>query len=351
MIRLYLQRRNLHMFGVLLLLSMNYAILRSVRNTVAVVGLGKSAYSIPFFELFGVLPAAFLMTWILSRQLSRHSPQRIFSAVSLSFTLFFLTFALFIYPALTVWQEKTLWNPFYIKIVLQSCSMVYYIMAELWQPALINILFWGFINAHVPKDTASQLYPFLLLGSCTGALLAGPLLMTFTPKLFPWHVSGDPWINSFVILTCIMACITCLAVALFQNLTAHTGTYLGREEKADNNFKDSLHACFNSKALKLMSWIVIAEYVAYALGEVIFLDVLKLYAPAPCDYCSFMGRLSIANNVLTMALLLFITPVILRKYKWVVSALVLPITLLVIELAFFICLRNEGMSTRIFRSE
>lgn len=51
--------RDILMFNIFLLLNLNFTILRSLRNTLAVIDLGSGAHFIPVFELFGAMPATF----------------------------------------------------------------------------------------------------------------------------------------------------------------------------------------------------------------------------------------------------------------------------------------------------
>jgi ATP:ADP antiporter, AAA family len=88
---------------------------------------------------------------------------------------------------------------------------------------------------------------------------------------------------------------------------------------------------------------VIADYIAYSLGEVIFLDVLKLQFPNPTDYCNYMGTLALWGGIVTFVSSVFITPFVLQRYRWLVAALVTPICLLLTEGLFFIFLRAQSV--------
>src|SRR5579863_6802782 len=94
------------MFGICTLLNVNYAVLRSARTALAVADLGGGAGSIPWFELCGTMPGAFLMTLSV-------------------FVLFFLFFSLGIYPLL----PKTGESVWFAKLA----SMLFFVMAELWK--------------------------------------------------------------------------------------------------------------------------------------------------------------------------------------------------------------------------
>jgi len=89
------------MFTLFLLLNLNFTILKSLRNTLAVVDLGGGAHTIPFFELFGALPGAFLMTSLLAFLLRRFSIEKVFLSTLIIFLGFFLIFAIWVYPFLS----------------------------------------------------------------------------------------------------------------------------------------------------------------------------------------------------------------------------------------------------------
>ena len=110
------------------------------------------------------------------------------------------------------------------------------------------------------------------------------------------------------------------------------------------SLKESLLVSFQSPPLRLLSWIVIADYIAYSLGEVIFLDVAKLRFPDANDYCNYMGSLALWTGILTFISSLFITPFILKRCRWVVASLITPFCLLITEGLFFIFLRGKATS-------
>jgi ATP:ADP antiporter, AAA family len=101
---------------------------------------------------------------------------------------------------------------------------------------------------------------------------------------------------------------------------------------------ESFRICFRSRYLMLLAWVTVADYIAYALGEVVFLDVLRQKFPDPRLYADFMGKLSIWNGCLTAFSAVVITPYLLRKARWVVASLVTPMCLLLTEGAFFLTL-------------
>jgi AAA family ATP:ADP antiporter len=328
------------MFAIVLLLNIDYAILRSTRNALAVADLGGGAGSIPWFELCGTMPGAVLMTLGLTWLLNRYPIQKVFSLVLAVFVLFFLGFTLFLYPFLPQIEPIFSFMP-----VL--ASMLYFVMAELWKIALITVLFWGLVNQYVPVEDAKKYYAPLMLGASLGTIGAGPLISVCTSHF----LTNGSWSVSLGLMMGLVALLSLLAGKLFQSLARHlTLTFppaAPKEKESLPSVWESLRICCQSPYLLLLAWITIADYIAYALGELIFLDVLKEKFPDPRDYCDFMGKLSFWSGLLTAFSALVITPYLLRRCRWVIASLVTPLCILLTEGAFFFVLWSPKFSTQI----
>jgi AAA family ATP:ADP antiporter len=334
------------MLAISCLLNMNYAILRSARNALTVADLGGGAGAIPWYELCGTMPAAFLMTLILSWLLSRYSVQRVFFMTLAVFVLFFLSFSLVIYPLMPSikWaMQSSPWIPFWASELLpQFLSMLFFVMAELWKIALLTVLFWGFVNQYISMENAKRYYAPLMFGGSIGTVLASPLITCCTSDLF----SKQSWSYSLSLMMSALALISLLIAWMFFHLSRQ----FSEPEKKISPLPDpppfslweGLKICCQSPYLMLLAWMTVADYIAYALGEVIFFDILKQKFPDPREYCDFMGKLSLWNGALTAICALFVTPLVLRRYRWVVASLATPVCLLVTEMAFFFALLNPA---------
>jgi len=325
------------MFSIFLLLNLNYTILRSLRTTLAVVDLGAGAQSIPFFELFGAMPGAVLMTWGIARLMNRYPIHKVFILTMTAFLGFFMVFTFLLYPFLADMQKSGDVGAAAVQVLV----MLFYVVAELWKPGLAIVLFWGLINQYLLVDEAKKLYAPLMLGGSLGAIVAGPLIGLCTSESFwMWFpVHAERWTHGLNLMVLFITVIGVIAGFLYYILWRCFDQYSQKYEagaasdiyKGAISFKNSLLACIENKQLRLLSWIVIADYIAYSLGEVIFLDVLHIYLPNSSDYCAFMGNLSLWGGVLTFILSLFVTPMVLQHCRWVVAALVMPICLLLIN--------------------
>jgi len=338
------------MFSVIFLLNLNYTILKSARRTLAIADLGGSAISIPFFELFGTLPAALLMTFILTKILKRFSLQKVFSVAMFFFTGFFFLFSAIYYPKLVELQHYS-WAPYLMK----GSSMLFYVMGELWKPTLIQILFLGFINLNLSMDEAKSMYPSLMLGASLGAVVAGPLTVFCNSKIL-WGmapVAASHWNHSLILMMISVLLIGIITMMLFQSLN---NLFPNQEkpfekEKEQFSLREAISFFFQSGPLRLMGWIVFADYIAYSLAEVLFLEVLKQKFPLPTDYCTYMGYLSLWHSILTVLSALILAPMVLKKTKWITSAIILPFGLLIIEGIFFFFIVGKDLTLSLFHMD
>lgn len=333
------------MFSVVALININFNILRSMRNALVVADKGGSASFIPYFEFFGTFPAAILLTWGLSRLMRAFSFRKVFSITMGFFLGFFLLFPFVIHPhreAVQLFFEKTLGQ---FPLFTRWSDLLFYVMAELWKVALLSVLFWGFINQRLSYENAKRFYPPLMLGSSIGAILAGPITVFCTSEMC-WQMfsfATERWLHSLISLTTVMVIFGVLTLLAFNALYALLSTgkvYPVDEEKIPFkrrllSLSSSLHYMVRSPYLLAMLFIVVAEYVSYTLGELIFLETLKQKFPSPADYCKYLGNLTMWTGILTAFSAVFLTPYLLRKYRWSYSAMLTPVLMVIMTCSFF----------------
>lgn len=342
------------MFFVVSLININFHILRCMRSALVVGDTGGSAALIPYYELFGTFPMSIAMTWVLSRLMRVFSLRFIFLATSTSFLLFFVAFAFVIYPYRTEIQHLLetqvgiLFGLPQLKAAFAHWpDMTFYVMSELWKVALLSVLFWGCMNQHLDIEEAKRFYPPLMLGTSVGMLLAGPLTVFCTSE-WGWRLftlSDQHWQHSLYALTlCLVLCgglTMMLFGSLFEYLRARTPSpqeLLSAKEPFSRrllSLSSSLRYMLKSPYLAALLFVVVGEYIAYTLGELIFLETLKAKFPTPADFCKYNGILTSVTSVLTACSALFFTPYLLKKYSWTTCTLIPPILMVVTTVAFF----------------
>lgn len=343
------------MMWVVSLLNINFNILRSMRNALVVTGTGGSAAFIPYFELFGTFPASILLTWVLSRLLRIYSLRFIFSAMMCFFLSFFVFFAFVLYPCreqihhFLVGKLSFLASSAWMKSALTHWSdLLFYILSELWKVALLSVLFWGFLNQKLSMGEAKRFYPPLMLGSSIGTILAGPITVFCSSQMsFHWFALSEMrWQHSLYLLTIFMLFCGFLTLIsfnslfkLFQDRSGEPApeTFTAKEPFSQKllSLSSSLRYLVRSPYLTALFIIVVAEYISFALGELIFLETLKEMYPTTSDYCQYMGSLTLWTGVLTALSALIFTPYLLQTFRWSHNALITPAFLVLVTGVFF----------------
>jgi AAA family ATP:ADP antiporter len=246
-----------------------------------------------------------------------------------SFLLFFLLFDIsYPYIATLAKTELSHFTPFF-------SVMLFYTISELWKPILTVVLFWGLVNQFTSLSEAKKLYGPMMLGGSLGTIAAAPIISFFTQVDIFWTDS----LHSMMIVLFLSGLLASwLYIRVWKIFSMQSPKEAHYREPI--HLSDSISYCIKNPQLRSLSWIVIADYISYSVGEVIFLDLLKEQYPDPLHYCAYMGNLSFYSGLLTLISSLWITPFILTNYRWVVAALITPICLLITEGSFFVFLRG-----------
>lgn len=337
-------------FFIVSLININYYILRSVRNTLAVSLSSVGAELIPAIQFWALLPLTVLLIYGLSVFMRKHRPSSVFMAATAGFSLFFLLFALFVFPhrdflhsfASIPFLENTI--PSLSHLFNNWTAAVYYVAAELWKVAILSVLFFGFLNQRISLNIAKGLYSPILLGGSLGGLVAGPITVFCSSwgKQLAERLEVSSWQLSFIFLSFIMALVGAIIVIVFSWLKKRLDEKgLSESENRDKPLPiammESLKTIMRSRYLLSLCMMVVFDYVAYYLYEIFFLDILKKVYPDPNNYCAFNGQLVFWSSLLTTFSALFIAPVMLKKCSWKVPALVTPLVVMTFSLAFFTC--------------
>ncbi len=350
-----ISRSDWSLFGTMIfivsMININFSILRSMRNALVVADSGGSAAFIPYFELFGTFPASILLTWCLSRLMRVFSFRFTFSITMFFFLAFFIAFAFWIYPhkehSQLVLEQKIgsfFWLNRFKVIFTHWPDLVFYVMAELWKVALLSVIFWGFLNQNLTLDEAKKYYPPLLLGTSVGTMLSGPITV-FCTSIYSWNhfpLSSFRWQHSLYMLTfCLLFCglLTHFAFHNLYKRFRQRGIVRPIQQlktfSSRLSLSSSLRYLIESPYLRSLLLIVVAEYVCYTLGELIFLETLKTRYPTPAEYCGFMGNLSFWMGILIAVSAIFVTPYLLHTYNWSQTFLMTPMLMIGATLAFF----------------
>jgi AAA family ATP:ADP antiporter len=349
------------MLLIFFLICFNYTLLRVTKDALVVTAPKSGAEALPFIKVWAIIPAAFVMTFLFTRLSNKFSRENLFYVLIGIFLVFFFLFAFVLYPF------RDALHPTHLADHLQSilplgCKgliavfrnwtyTLFYIMSEMWSTIIMTVLFWGFANEVTSVKDAKRFYGLFGVGANFSGIFAGQVAAiisshAFNPKL---PFGSDSWGQSIVILCSIVILSGLICIAIFRWLHNQGLGYNAVAEsstKAPSKIKLGMRKNFaflaNSKYLIFIALIVLTYNISINLIEVVWKDQVRQLYPNPNQFNAYMGQVSTAIGVISTATALFISGNVIRLFKWTVSALIPPVTILVTGVLFFWYLFDKG---------
>jgi AAA family ATP:ADP antiporter len=338
-------------FGV----SFNYSVLRDTKDTIVVSTIDELA--LPFLKLFGTLPVAIIFVLTFSKLANMLKRETLFYTIITPFILFFIFFAAFLYPnqemlqptALVNWLFAVLPEGFYSAIqCLQYWPLaLFYIAAELWGSAMLNLLFWQFANEIVKTAEARRFYTIFSLAINSALLFSGGLIYQVSKYGKTVALTGgNPWQYSLNMLMSIVVCSGLVVIFTYwwmnRNVLTDKRFYdpekcqrVKKSNKPKMGVFESMSYLFRSRYLLCIAMLVIGYGMCINLVEVVWKGQLKLQYPNENDYSAFMGLFSMCLGIFATTMTLF-GGYFIRKLSWAKVANFTPMALLTTGVLFFV---------------
>ncbi len=353
-IRNFEMRKFIPMFLMFFFISLNYSVLRIVKDSLIVNAPGSGAEALPFLKLWGTTPAAILMMICYVKLGTILSRRKLFYATLAPFLLFFLLFPLVLNPyshiihpsASADWLQSVLpqglWG--FVAVYRNWTFSLVYIFSELFGSVVLSTLFWGFANEITKVDEAKRFYGLLAIGANVALLCVSPFI-NFANSL------GD--FNTSVNLITLVVSFNCIAIAaiywyinnriMTRPEFAITEVKKPGKKKEKMGFIASIGELSKSRYLALLSILVLAYGISINLVEVSWKHYLKvLFAGDKGAFLAFQANVMSYTGLVTIVLLFF-TGNVIRKFGWGVAALLTPILMLVTSLVFFANVSFENL--------
>lgn len=347
-------KKFIPMLLIFFLIGFNYSIMRATKDALVVTAKDSGAEAIPFIKVWGILPMAFLFTFLFTRLSNKLNRENVFYVLMSIFLVFFFLFGFVLYPlrdhlhphafADRIQEILPVGCKGLIAMFRNWTFTTFYIMSEMWSTMIMTVLFWGFANEVTSVGDARRLYALLGIGMNCSGIISGQVSTflsrhTFNP-LLPFGT--DAWgqtvifINTIIIL-CGLACI-----ALFRYLHKKGLGYQPSSPGAasePSEIKMGMRKNFaylaKSKYLICIAIIVLTYNISINLVEVVWKDQVKTLYPNPSEFNAYMGQVLTAIGVVATATSIFISGNIIRRFSWTFSALISPMILLVTGSGFF----------------
>ena len=171
------------MYFVLLLVN---TLLRDTKDTLLVTS-SAGVEAIPLLKTWAVIPSSVAFFALYSWLAARLSKRGLFVVLLSGFSLWFLSFSLFVFPlggrtvassvAMRVVMPDSLAH--FRPLIKNWTLCLFYVASELWASAICQLLFWSVCNDVVRLDSAKTVYPLISLAGNLGMILAGRILLLF----------------------------------------------------------------------------------------------------------------------------------------------------------------------------
>ena len=309
-------RKFLPLLAMAFFIGFNYNILRNMKEAFLVTAEDGGAAVLPFIKVWGIVPGAFLLTFIYSRFNNRLKRDHVFYVMILLFLVFFAFFTFAVYPfqdllhphATCDFLEAHLPAGFkgLIAMFRYWTFTSFYVMSELWSSAILSMLFWGFANEVTRVSEAKRFYGLIAIGLNIAAVTAGQVSVFLTTGFLRSMITfaANPWHQSVILLTVVVILSGCAILGIFHYLTREVVTKplessFQRKEKIKMSMRENFAILGRNKYLLSIAIIVLTYNLVINLVEVVWKDqVCKLY-PNANDYNAYMSQITTVTGIIS----------------------------------------------------
>lgn len=366
----YELRKLIPLLLIFFLISFDYNVLRTMKDTLVVTAKHSGAEAIPFIKVWAMFPMSILMTFVFTRLSNRFSRETVIYSMFSFFLIFFVIFTFGLYPYRDFLHPNS--SADYLQVVLPAGTKgfiamyrnwtftAFYVMSELWGNIVLFVLFWGFANQITRLGEAKRFYGILGIGANLSGVFAGQISValyrdTLDP-LLPFGSSGWEQTMIMLITLILIAGVATLVLFYWMNTRILTNPlyYDPSEAKRESkvrgrlSMRESFSYLLRSKYLMCLAFIVIAYNLVINLVEVVWKhEVHELYSN-PSDYNLYMNQVTIAIGIFATLTALFISGNSIRKFGWTFTAMLTPAILLITSIGFFSCfLAKESLGSEL----
>ena len=350
-------KKLIPMLLIFFLISFDYNVLRTMKDTLVVTAKSSGAEVIPFIKVWIMFPGAILMTYAFTRLSRRMSWESVVYVMLGFFLCYFAFFTFVLYPMRDVLHPHVTADALQAILPSGFKGMIamfrnwtftsFYVMSELWSPIILTMLFWGFASEVTRLQEAKRFYGLFGIGANLSGIFAGQISVffcrsDFNPN-FPFGTTA--WEQTLVKLVSLVIITGILAIILFRWMNTRVLTdprfYDASEKKAERNIqkklsmRDSLNTLLKSKYLISIAIVVIGYNIAVNLVEVVWKDQMKTLYPNPEDFNLYFNQVSTIIGIIATLSALLVSGNSIRKFGWTFTALLTPVVILITSFAFF----------------
>lgn len=342
----YELKKLLPLLLILFLISFDYNVLRTLKDTLVVTAKKSGAEVIPFIKVWVMFPGSIFMTWLFTRLSNRLSREAVFYVMVGLFIGYFAAFAAFLYPhreelhphafADSLQAVLPLGLKGFIAMIRNWTFTSFYVMSELWGNIVMFVLFWGFANQITKIGEARRFYAILGVATNASGIIAGELSV-----LASQGVGESAWESSMTVLITMVTIAGLLSLVVFRWMNCYVLQEEILEEKKEQavrgriSMRENFAYLFNSRYLLNIAVIVIAYNIVINLVEVLWKHQVRELYPDPSAFNLYMNQVMVWIGVIATFASLMVTGNVIRLFGWTFTAMLTPVILLITSVGFF----------------
>lgn len=345
------------MLLIFFLITFNYNVLRTMKDTLVINGKDSGAEVIPFIKVWFMFPGAVLLTYLFTRLANRFSREAVFYSIISVFLIFFAVFTFFLYPNRDVLHPNDLADklqavlPLGLKGLIAAfrnwtCTL-FYVMSEIWGNIVLSLLMWGFVNQVTGLGEAKRFYALFGVGINSSGIIAGWLSMQmclgeYNPNL---PFGSNAWEQTMILLISTVLGVGILIMLIFRWLNSkvltdpryYDPTEAIKEKKVRGNvsMRDSFKYLMKSRYLVYLAIVVIAYNIVINLVEVVWKHEVSTLYPNKEDYNYYMAKITMIMGCFATFTSMFVAGNSVRRFGWAFTAMLTPAILLSTSIFFF----------------
>lgn len=347
----------LPMLAISFLLSFNYNILKSTKDSIVVTSSSKGVESIPFIKIALILPLSILFVYLFTKISDRLDREKRLYAMTAIFVAYFALFTFVIYPFreqlylshLGDYLEEKLHHGHggLIDAIRYWPYTTFYAISELWGAIILNVGFWSFVNEITRVEEAKRFYPIMTICLNISGIASGYLGNYFidVPKGILHLSDQSHWDRSLVLIMSAVIITAALAMGLFYHLNrvilrdADIGVHAplpikGQRGELQTSFIEDVRLLLRSPYILAIATTVFAFGFIIGATELLWKDQVRHWYPTTAKFYEFSNKINILTGFLATALA-FLTGWSIRQFGWSVTALLSPILVGITSLGFF----------------
>lgn len=351
-------KKLLPMLAIFFLISFDYNVLRTLKDSLLVTAKSSGAEVIPFVKVWAMFPGAILMTIFFTWLSNRMPRENVFYVILAIFLSYFFIFTFLLYPIRDSIHPHRLADQLQEILPLGFKGMIamfrywtftlFYVMSELWSNIVLFVLFWGFANQVTRLNEAKRFYGLFGIGANLSGIFAGQISVYFCNFSLRGEVflGEDAWHQSLICLVGLVLAAGLLTIALFRWMNTHVlidpRFYDPEHVKTEGevqgklSLKESLSVLLRSRYLFCIALIVVGYNLVINLTEVLWKHQVRELYPNPTDYTLYMNHIVSIIGFIATFISLFVSGNSIRKCGWTFTALLTPVVLLVTSIGFFL---------------